>query len=54
MLVLFWGWLVGVNGRSLGWIISEKIIQVVSMVKNHGLGFSWGMSLRRGELVLFL
>ena len=34
-------------------MISEKIVQVASMVRNHGFGFSWGMSLRRGGLSSF-
>lgn len=42
------GGLEGVKCRSLGWMISEKISHVISMVKNHGLGLSCGMSLRRG------
>lgn len=42
------GGLVGVKDRSLGWIIKEKVNHDRSMMKNHGFGLSWGMSLRRG------
>lgn len=41
------GGLIGVNDRSLGWMIKEKVSQDRTMMKNHGLGFNWGMSLRR-------
>lgn len=54
MLALFLGWLMGVNGRNLGWTISKKIVQVASMVMNHGFGFSWGMSLRGAGCLLSL
>ena len=46
-VLLVEGELVGVNDRSLGWIIKEKVNHDVSMMKNHGLGLSCGMSLRR-------
>lgn len=45
--------LVGMNDRSFGWMISEKVSHDVSIIKNHGLGLSCGISLRRG-MALFL
>lgn len=47
VMVLSEGRLVEVNIRSLGWRINEKVNQDISIIKNHGLGFSWGISLRR-------
>lgn len=41
------GGLVVVNDSSLGWMISEKTLQDMSRIKNHGFGLSWGISLRR-------
>lgn len=46
--VLLEGELVGVNDRSLGWMTREKVNQDANMTKNHGLGLSCGISLRRG------
>lgn len=34
------GGLVVVNDSSLGWIISEKTLQDMSRIKNHGFGLS--------------
>lgn len=41
------------NVSSLGWIIRAKVSHEVSMIKNHGFGFSCGIPLRRGR-ALFL
>lgn len=46
--VLLVGGLVWVNDSSLGWIINENVNHDISMTKNHGFGFSCGISLRRG------
>lgn len=45
--VLLVGWLVGMNVRSLGWIIIEKVSHDRIMIENHGFGLSCGISLRR-------
>ena len=42
------------NDRSLGWMIREKVSHEVSMIKNQGFGFNWGISLRRGDAPLSL
>lgn len=47
--VLLEGELVGINDRSFGWMIKEKVNHDRSMMKSHGFGLSCGMSLRRGE-----
>lgn len=52
-VVLLVGGLVVRNVRSFGWMISEKVNHDTSMIKNHGLGLSCGISLRRGRF-LFL
>lgn len=40
---------VEVKDSVLGWKIKENINHDVIMIKSHGLGFSWGISLRRGR-----
>lgn len=54
MAVLLEGKLVEVNDRSLGWRINENVNHDASIIKNHGLGFSCGISLRRGYCPLSL
>lgn len=53
MSALLDGGLVDRNVRILGWISRENVSQEMSMIKNQGVGFSCGMSLRR-RFVLFL
>ena len=47
------GGFIDTNVRILGWIIREKVSHVMIIIKNHGAGFSCGISLRRG-VALFL
>lgn len=42
------GGFVDKNVMILAWMIRENVSQEMSMIKNHGAGFSCGMSLRRG------
>lgn len=44
----------GVNESILGWIIRENVSHDKIMMKNHGFGLSWGMSLRRNGCPLCL
>lgn len=45
--VLLMGGFVEVKASVLGWKIKESANHDVIMMKSQGLGFSWGMSLRR-------
>jgi len=45
--VLLEGGLTGVNESNLGWMISERVSQDSNMMRNHGVGLSCGISLRR-------
>lgn len=38
--VLLDGGFIVMNVTILGWMIKEKVSHVVSMIKNHGFGFS--------------
>lgn len=40
ILDLVEGGLVAVNARSLGWMISEKVVHDISRMRNHGFGLS--------------
>lgn len=53
MIGLLDGGFIVTNVSSLGWIIRVKVSHEVSMIKNHGFGFSCGIPLRRGK-ALFL
>ena len=38
--ILLDGGFMEIKDRSLGWIIMEKVSHEISMIKNHGFGFS--------------
>ena len=54
VVVLLDGGFVDRNVRILGWMSKENVDQEMSMIKNQGVGFSCGISLRRGSVPLSL
>lgn len=48
MGALLMGRFVEMKDSVLGWKIRENVNHDMIMMESQGLGFSWGMSLRRG------